>query len=113
MTFLNQCHQRSNHHRSQEHLTQISTHNQLLLDKIVKAKKTHNPKQEDRYMLALHEKRFRELEKINSENRKIALRVVQQTATIDNRRHSVSAEREEKQSPRRIQEKTFYESRVK
>jgi hypothetical protein len=35
MTFLNKCHQRSNNHRSQEHLSQINGENQILLDKII------------------------------------------------------------------------------
>jgi hypothetical protein len=59
MTFLNRCHERSNNHRSQEQLTQISSENQILLDKIIKAKRKNVQKGEDKYMLALHEKRFR------------------------------------------------------
>ena len=59
MTFLNRCHERSNNHRSQECLTQISSENQILLDKIVKAKRKNTQKAEDKYMLAMHEKRFR------------------------------------------------------
>lgn len=45
----------------------------------------------------MHEKRFRWQESINQENRKIALRVVQQTSTVDNR----SKEPQMRESPRR------------
>lgn len=109
MSFLNKCHQRSNSHRSQEHLTQINSENQILLDKIIGAKKRKVEKLDDRYMVAMHEKRFRWQEQINQENRKIALRVIQQTSTIDSR----SREPQVRESPRRSAEKTFYESRVK
>jgi hypothetical protein len=97
MSFLNKCHLRSNSHRSQEQLTQISSENQILLDKIIGAKKRKIEHIEDRYMLAMHEKRFRWQESINQENRKIALRVIQQTSTVDNR----SKEPQMRESPRR------------
>lgn len=109
MSFLNKCHQRSNSHRSQEQLTQITSENQILLDKIIGAKKRKIEKLDDRYMLAMHEKRFRWQDQINQENKKIALRVIQQESTLDNR----NKEPVIRESPRRSAEKTFYESRVK
>jgi hypothetical protein len=39
MGFLNKCHQISRNHQSQEYLSQLSSNNQVLLDKIVNAKK--------------------------------------------------------------------------
>jgi hypothetical protein len=60
MGFLNRIHVRSNNHRSQEQLLRINSHNQILLDKIISAKKRPTQVPEDRYMLAMHEKRFRE-----------------------------------------------------
>jgi hypothetical protein len=98
MGFLNKCKEVSRSHKSQEYLTQINTDNQILLEKIVNAKKRRHDKIEDRYMLAMHEKRCREQEKINEENKKIALRVIQQGSTIDLRRTDWSLNKE---SPKR------------
>ena len=54
MNFLNKCHTRSNNHRSQENLIQVNSENQILLDKIINAKKRKTDVKEDRYMLAMH-----------------------------------------------------------
>jgi hypothetical protein len=110
MGFLNKVREISKNHRSLEQLSQISSENQILLEKIVQAKKRAPLKMEDKYALAMHEKRYREQERINEENKKIALRVISQNPTVDNRSSDWSGERE---SPRRINEKTFYESRLK
>lgn len=85
MSFANKCHERSNSHRSQQHLSAINSENQILLDKIINAKKRKLDKLEDRYMLAMHEKRFRWQEMVNEQNKKIALRVIQQCSKIDNK----------------------------
>ena len=60
MGFLNKCREVSRNHKSQEYLNQVSTDNQILLEKIVNAKKKRTEKVEERYTLALHEKRYRE-----------------------------------------------------
>jgi hypothetical protein len=61
-------------------------------------------------MLALHEKRFRDLEKINEENKRIAVRIIKQGSLLRLRSGEDIGARE---SPKRVCEKTFYESRVK
>lgn len=105
MGFLNKCKEISRNHKSQEYLTQISTDNQILLEKIVNAKKRRADKPEDRYTVALHEKRYREQLKINEENRRIALRVIRQGSKLNLRTSDWSLNKE---SPRRVTEKTFY-----
>lgn len=54
MGFLNKCREVSRNHKSHEYLNQISTDNQILLEKIVNAKKKRTDKVEERYTLALH-----------------------------------------------------------
>jgi hypothetical protein len=85
MTFLNKCRLTSKNHRSQEKLSQINTENQILLDKIICTKKRTANHSEERHLLAMHEKRFRVQERINEENKRIALRVVNQESKIDHR----------------------------
>ena len=59
----------------------------------------------------MHEKRFRDQEKVIEENKKIAMRVIHQSSTIKNRSKENAST--DKESPRRMHEKTFYESRIK
>lgn len=51
-------------------------------------------------MLAMHEKRFREQEKVIEENKKIAMRVIHQSSTIKNRSKENAST--DKESPRRM-----------
>jgi len=90
----------------------VATENQILLEKIITAKKRKTEKGQERYTLAMHEKRWREQDKIHEENKKIASRVLQQTATIHHK-NVPSTPKQLRESPSRVQQKTFYESRVK
>jgi hypothetical protein len=53
----------------------------------------------------MHEKREREQERINKENKQIAMRVISQESTLNNKPDEWSTVKE---SPKRINEKTFY-----
>lgn len=48
----------------------------------------------------MHEKRFREQEKVIEENKKIAMRVIHQSSTIKNRSNENAST--DKESPRRM-----------
>jgi hypothetical protein len=107
MGFLNKCREVSRNHRSQEYLAQLNADNQILLGRIVETKNRQAERQEARHLLAMHEKRFREQQQINEENKRIALRVIQQGSTLQ-LRHSDWTRPLKPNS-----EKSFYESRVK
>lgn len=114
MGFRNKCREISRVHQSNEKVTGINQENQLLLDKIIHVKNRKNDKfATENYSLALYERRFREQEKINEENRKIALRVISQQSKIDLSRPKEYDSRSRAESPRRSTEKSFFESRVK
>jgi hypothetical protein len=82
MGFLNKCHEVSRNHRSQQYLSQLNTDNQILLGKIVNTRNRKTEPVEDHRLLAMHEKRCREQQQINEENKRIALRVIQQGSKL-------------------------------
>ena len=82
MKELNQWRMKARTHQSQEVLARIAGENQILLNKIIRAKDEERGKAEERQPLAVHEKRVREQERINQENKRIAMRVINQRATL-------------------------------
>lgn len=53
MDFLNSCKRKAHNHHSQVHLTRVAAENQILLNKIIKAKEDRRHKEEN-YSLAMH-----------------------------------------------------------
>ena len=82
----------------------------MLLNKIVSAKKVRVQQQkDDRFMPTLKDKWVREETRINDENKKMANRVLGQKTCLKTWQ-DWNIPRE---SPRRVTDKTFYESRLK
>ena len=62
----------------------INLENKYLLEKIVKNKcrKMETSSMSSHYQLAMHEKRFREIDRINNENQKMANRISAQNSVL-------------------------------
>lgn len=54
MRFMNKVRDTARRHHSQEKLNQMNSENQILLDKIINARRKKEEKIEDKYMLAMH-----------------------------------------------------------
>lgn len=82
MNFLHKCKIVSKQHKDSQEVIKVSYENKNLLNKIMQArdKKMQPPSQS--YHLNMHEKRNREIEKINDENLQIAKRITEQYSNL-------------------------------
>ena len=87
-TFLQKCKGISrDHHRSESNL-KIVKENQYLLDKIARNKNSNLMTQSEIYHINLHERRNREIEKINQENLRMVKRITEQPSVLRKTVHS-------------------------
>ena len=105
MTFLHKCKNVAKDHHTAEESSKIVLENKHLLNKILKNRTRKFEVSSQSYHLAMHEKRNREIEKINAENKKIASRITEQYSTL---RKTLGNSRVQESLPKQTLKKTTY-----
>lgn len=89
MQFLHRSKDTAKNHQSSEYNNQLQIDNKHLLDKIIRNKERKVDLSFHSYSLAMHEKRHREIERINKENKKMVRRINEQNSVV---RKNISVE---------------------
>lgn len=82
MHFLNRSRNAAKGLKENQEKDRICLENKYLLDKIVREKSRKFEKVSKSYHLAMHEKREKEMKRINQENARIAKRITEQYSTL-------------------------------